>query len=304
MTRLRGVEPAQIIKRFKAFWYGETGTHKTKVSIQFPRPYMIDTEQGATNDQYAQAIRTSEGHHWFTTDLDEIIEEVVALMTERHSFKTLIIDPITVPYNEAVDKAAREIAARAKDPRIDGTEYGRHRAVADRKMKRLFNLLTNLDMNVILTSHAKTKWLRQGDQITEAGTTFDAYSKLEYLFDLVLETQKRGQERWARVMKSRIEAFPEGDTFQFSYPEIARRYGLQVMEKPSEPVVPANDAQIFRLQHLTEVLKIDEGQIARWLTKAGAEEYEDLSTAQAAQLIAWLEAKVTTPEAPVALPAK
>lgn len=293
MPKLRAVEPAKIVKRPKMFWFGETGSWKTRVGIGFPRPYVIDTEQGATNDQYAKTIAAGQGKHWSTTDLDEIIEEVVTLATVPHEFKTLLIDPITTPYNEACDRAARELAAKSKDPSSDGTEFGRHKGIADRKMKRLFNLLTRLDMNVVLTSHLKTKWEKVGDGFKEAGTTFDCYAKLEYLFDLVLEIQKRGKERWGLVRKSRLESFPEGDQFLFSYQEIAQRYGLESMEKATEPIELASPQQVARLEHLTKVLKIDDEQIEKWLDRVNATCFVELPAAAANQLAVWLESKVS-----------
>ena len=44
---LRGVKPEKIQKRLKALFYGNSGVGKTTASINFPKPYLIDTEKGA-----------------------------------------------------------------------------------------------------------------------------------------------------------------------------------------------------------------------------------------------------------------
>lgn len=294
MTALKAVRPEQVAKRAKMFWFGPPNSWKTSVSIQFPSPYLIDTERGAENEQYTQALAKAGGVYLFTTDMDEIIEQVGALLTEKHNYRTIVIDPITVPYAEACDKAARELAAQT--PGTDGTEYGRHKARADRKMKRLCGMLLRLDMNVILTAHAKTKWEKVGDGFKEGGTTFDAYNKLEYLFDLVMETQLRGSEGWAVVRKTRLVRFGIGDSFQFTYANIADRYGLETLERGAEPILLANPERVERLQHLVDTVKLDAEIVQKWLDKADVESFAEMPASIVEKCIAFVEARVSGQE--------
>jgi hypothetical protein len=39
-----------------------------------------------------------------TTDVNEVMQEVKALLTERHDYRTLVIDPITPIFNDLLDK--------------------------------------------------------------------------------------------------------------------------------------------------------------------------------------------------------
>lgn len=48
---LRGVKATKIQKRLKLFLYGPPNSGKTLASIQFSRPYLIDCERGAENDE-------------------------------------------------------------------------------------------------------------------------------------------------------------------------------------------------------------------------------------------------------------
>lgn len=278
---LKGVSPKKIAKRMKALFYGEAGSGKTTAAIQFPAPYLIDTERGATNDQYVEKLSKANGAYFFTCDFEEMLQEVTSLLSEKHNYKTVIIDPLTVLYNDLLDKSAKKLATK-EDPA--GTAFGRHKAEADRKVKHLLNLLLRLDMNVIITSHAKMQW---GDGMVKLGNTFDCYSKLDYLFDLVFEVQKRGKDsRVGVVKKTRHAGFPEGDVFPFSYDEVATRYGREVLERGAVPEVLATEDQVAQLKHCVEVLKIPQDTVDKWLDKADAATFAEMSGEVIAKCIA------------------
>ncbi len=290
---LRAVAPKQVEKRLKLFEFGNAGVGKTFAAIQFPRPYLIDTERGAENEQYVTALEAAGGAYYFTTDLEEIIKEVRALLTEKHEYRTLVIDPLTIPYNNACENAARSLANPAKG--IDGTEFGRHKALADRRVKVLCELLLQLDMNVIITSHAKIKWEKVGDDFKQTGTTFDCYGKLEYLFDLVIEVQKRGMERVGIVRKTRVASFPEGEVFPFNYAKVADMYGREVLERQAVQVELASAEQVARLTQLVEALHIPNEDVEKWMDKANAESFAEFPATVAATAITNLEKKIQTP---------
>lgn len=290
MARLRGIKPEEIKKRFKAFFFGPPSVGKTTAAIQFPSPYLIDTERGAENPQYVKLLQGSNGMYFFTTDFDEIVQEVTALLTERHEFRTLVIDPFTTVYNDLLDKSAKSLATK-EDP--EGMAFGRHKTKADRSVKHLMNLLLRLDMNVIITSHAKVMW---GDNMTKLGMTFDCYAKLEYLFDLVIELQQRGKDRVGVIRKTRIGGFPEGDVFPFSYGEIANRYGRDILERKAVAQVLATAEQIAELERLIKLLNIPEDTTDKWLDKCGAETFAEMPTDAAAKCITFMLAKITEPD--------
>lgn len=281
---LRGKKPEAMEKRLKALFYGAAGVGKTTAAIQFPRPYLIDTERGAENTQYVKLLNDAGGAYFFTTNADELIAEVTSLISEKHEYRTVIIDPLTVVYNDLLDKAAAEV----------GTDFGKHKGPADRTIKHLLTLLLRLDMNVIITSHAKPKWIRTKDAkgkdtVVEEGNTFDCYGRLDYLFDLVFEVQKRGKERVGVVRKTRIESFPEGEVFPFCYAEIANRYGRDVLERNAVPVALATPEQLTELTALLDARK-DGGELAaKWCEKAEAEKLSEIPADAAAKCIAFLK---------------
>lgn len=276
---LRGKQPEAVEKRLKALFYGGAGVGKTTAAIQFPRPYLIDTEKGAENDQYLKALKKAGGAIFQTADFHEVLAEVKTLLSEKHDYKTLIIDPLTVIYNDLLEKADKKV----------GSEFGRHYNEANKSMKILLSLLLKLDMNVIITSHAKNEY---GDGMKVLGTTYDCYKKLDYLFDLVFEIQKRGKERLGIIKKSRIESFPDADNFPFTYDTIADKYGRKVLERDAVPVELASDKQVKELNRLIELLSVPKENIDKWLSKADAEDFSEMNQQEIQKCIDYLQSKI------------
>jgi DNA polymerase III delta prime subunit len=262
---LRGVKPTKVEKRLKALFYGSAGVGKTTAAINFPRPYLIDTEKGAVNDGYIEILEAGGGNVFQTSDFDDLISEVKALLTTKHEFKTLIIDPMTIVYNDLLDKAAEKV----------GTEFGRHYGEANKKMKHLCNLLLRLDMNVIITTHAKNEY---GTNLSVLGQTYDCYKKLDYIFDLVFEIQKRGTDRVGVVKKTRVKTFADNESFPFSYEDIAEKYGKDCLEKDAVAEVLASEEQINEINRLIELLKVDDETVKKWLKKAESDTFEEMNS--------------------------
>ncbi len=277
----RAKPPEAIQIRLKLFMFGPPGTRKTTAAIQFPKSYIIDGERGAEN--YGKLIANSGSVLFQTTDIDEVIAEVKALLTEKHDYRTLVIDPITPIYEDLLAKCEKKV----------GTEFGRHYGEANKSMKRLANLIMALDMNVIVTSHAKAEY---GDGMKKIGFTFDGWKRLDYLFDLVIELRKVGSaeltERKAVVVKTRIDAFPDGDEFEWSYEAVKNRYGADIIEKHASTITLASPEQIQRIKGLLESVKLPEGLADKWLTKAGAESWEDMKAVDVTKCIDYIEKRL------------
>lgn len=252
---------------------------KTTAAIQFPRPYLIDTEKGAENDEYTALLEKQGGVIYQTSDYEELIQEVKSLLTETHEYKTLIIDPLTTIYNSMLDRAADKV----------GTEFGRHYSEANKYMQKLLHLLLRLDMNVIITAHAKNEY---GENMKVLGQTFDCYKKLDYLFDLVIEIQKRGKQRMGIVKKTRIKAFDELESFSFSYDTIAKKYGKSILEKDAVAQSLATPDQVKRINHLIAILKIEPDVFNKWLDKAQASSFDEMEESQIVKCIEALEKKL------------
>lgn len=245
MAKLRGKKPEDRKQRLKLLLSGPAGVGKTTAAIQMPRPYLIDTEAGSVH--YGDIIEKSGGAVFESSDIDDVINEVRTLYTEKHDYLTLVIDPITTLFNNAVDEAEKRV----------GNEFGRHYGEANKKFKRLCSLLTGIDMNVIITAHEKNEY---GEDMKVIGKTFDGYKKLDYIFDLWLQlNRERGQkERTATVFKTRLTEFEDQSVFPWSYQQIAKRYGTDRLEKGTKPQALADESQLATFNRLLSRLTDDE----------------------------------------------
>ena len=276
---LRGKKPEAIEKRLKMLMYGAAGVGKTTTAISFPAPYLIDTEKGAENDQYIEILNKQGGVVFQSNVFEEIVQEVLALLSEDHPYKTLIIDPITTVYNDLLESCANEV----------GTEFGRHYGEANKRMKHLMNLLLRLDMNVIVTAHAKNEY---GDNLAVLGQTFDGYKKLDYLFDLVIEIQKAGATRYGMVKKSRMSQIEELERFEFSYDILANKFGKKKIEKDAVKQELATPEQIDRIEKLIDLLNISEEVYKKWWKKAKANTWTEFEAKDIQKCIDLLESKI------------
>jgi hypothetical protein len=274
---LRARKPEAVTKRLKLFMFGPAGVGKTTAAIQFPKSYIIDCERGT--DNYDKLITESGSAVFQTTDINEAIQEVKSLLTERHDYRTLVIDPITTIYNDLLEKCEHKV----------GTDFGRHYGEANKTMKRLANLILALDMNVIITAHAKTEY---GQNLAKLGYTFDGWRQLDYWFDLVVELGKKGKRRVARVSKTRIESFPDEDTFEWNYEAIKRRCDVAMLEKEATAVQLAQPEQVREIKELLSLVRLPEGTVEKWFAKAGVDLWEDMPADSVAKCIDYVKGRL------------
>jgi hypothetical protein len=276
---LRARKPEAVTKRLKLFMFGPAGVGKTTAAIQFPNSYIIDCERGTEN--YDQLITDSGSAVFQTTDIHDVIAEVKALLTERHDYRTLVIDPITTVYNDLLEKSEARV----------GADFGRHYGAANKEMKRLANLIMALDMNVVITAHAKAEY---GQNFSKIGYTFDGWKQLDYWFDLVVELGKKGKKRFAKVTKTRIASFPDEDVFEWSYDAIKARYDSEMLEKQSQAVTLATPEQVGEIKALLSVVRLPEGTTDKWLNKAGVDTWEDMSAETLSKCIDYVKNRLPT----------
>lgn len=263
MTTLKFKKPEIKASRLKVMFYGEMGTGKSICACSFPQTAYIDTEGTTSKVKYAQRIIDNAGQVIETGDFEEILSTVKALMTTKHDFVTLVIDSLTVPYENLIIEMERKV----------GSEFGRHVTAANSKMKQLVNLLLRIDMNVIITCQAKKEY---GGKMEVIGQTYNCYNRLGYMFDLVFEAQVRGDKHVGVVRKSRIDSFPMRDSFDFSYEEIKKRYGSEIMEKAVISEVLATKEQVAELNRLIELFAVPEETSQKWLDKCNCEGFEEM----------------------------
>lgn len=286
MSKLKAVKPKAVQpSKPKFLVYGAAKAGKTWASIDFPSVYFIDTERGATRENYQDKLLKAGGVYvgmeQGSQSFQEVLEQIKALATEKHEYRTLVIDSFTYLFNLEVAKEVERLGEK--------DAFGASKKPAVQKSRQLLMWLDKLDMNVILICHEKPKWAN-GEQI---GVTYDGYDKLDYMLELTLYIQKRGDSRLALVKESRMKEFPMGTQFSWSYTEFAERYGKEVMEENSKPVKLSTEEQLKELVRLIDLFKVEKEEQDRWLTKAGVEKYDEMEAVKVQALIDMLKNKIT-----------
>src|SRR5579862_8412067 len=101
---LKGIKPEIVVaSKPKIMLSGKPGTGKSFFALNAPAPYLIDTEGGATREQYVQKLLKQGGSYLGieqgSQDFAEVINQVRELATTKHAYKTLIIDSFSKLYN-------------------------------------------------------------------------------------------------------------------------------------------------------------------------------------------------------------
>lgn len=281
-TKLKAVDPKSAEpSKPKIIIFGKPGVKKTWISLDFPTTYYIDTEGGANLEAYTDKLKKSGGLYFGpeqgSQNFEEVIEQVKALATENHNFKTLVIDSKSKIFNIEIASEMERLG--------DKDAFGASKKPAVAKTRRLVNWLDRLDMTVILICHEKPVWAND----KQVGVTFDGYDKLEYELHLCLNIVKIGTESKAFVKKSRLPGFSDASSFNWTYEEFANRYGKDVLESTAKTIVLATPEQVQQLKALIDVVKLPEGQEKKWLDKAKADSYDEMDSDKIAAIINYIK---------------
>lgn len=289
-SKLKAVDPkAAEPSKPKILLYGKPGVGKTWFSLDFPGVYYIDTEGGADLNHYTDKLKKSGGVYFGpdqgSLDFQTVIEQIQALATEKHSFKTVVIDSISKIFALEIQKEAERLG--------DKNAYGADKKAAIAYMRKLVSWLTRLDMNVIIIAHEKALWGMANGERTEIGVTFDAWDKLEHELHLALNVFKQGKEYKARVTKTRLDGggykFPPAEVFVLSYTEFTNRYGKEVVEGDVKQITLATPEQLNSLKFLFETVKLPEGQEEKWLKAGNAESWTEMDSEKVEKIIDYIK---------------
>lgn len=297
-SRLRAVTPtAAEPSKPKVLIYGKPGVGKTWATLDFPNCFYIDTEGGANMRHYTEKLAAGGGMYLGpeqgSTDFATVLDQIQALATEKHDFRTLALDSVSHLFNTEIAAAQDRIAAAGNKD-----EYGASKKPAVSLMRRAVMWLDRLDMNVIMIAHAKDEYglNARGDREV-IGSTFDCWDKLEYILHLALLIEKQGPSRTARVRKSRLLGFPDADRFPWSYDDFADRYGREIIEGEVKQIVVATEAQIAALRSAMSRVRMPDDWLEKCLRRGKAERVEDLSTEAIQAMIDMAEKRALTGEA-------
>ena len=277
-------------KRLKLFLWGDSGVGKTTLSLQFPSPAVIDLEGGT--DLYGDSFKFDVLR---VNTPDEIMAAVDWLLTSKHSYKTLVIDPVTIYWDALQKKWSDIFLKRNKGSKGHKFEFydlqPRDWMTVKAEFKEFIRKLIALEMNVIVTAREKTKYADNAF-MKAVGETFDGEKSLPYLFDTIVRMKVDPKGRHVGVsIKDRSNKLPR-EEFDCSYATFEKLFGKKSLNQEAQPVLKASEAQKTKLKQYIEQFKMTPAQLTKRLAAYGAEGLDDLTEKDAAVIISKLEAAI------------
>lgn len=217
LTFEKSTEP--VARKLKVLIYGAPKMGKTWFSIHAPAPLVIDTE--SSTDAYrgrpdmppfsvAKSAQPSE-----IIPVLEQLQGAGYIKAGKQTLKpeTIVIDSFSVLWQvrqEAGQKLAETRAKRAgKSPDEAKVAFGDW-SVIKKPINRLYNLLINMPVHVIITAREKDLYDEDTNQPKKIGHAPDIERNAPYVFDLVLRLVIENGARVGIVEGSRFAEFPPG----------------------------------------------------------------------------------------------
>jgi hypothetical protein len=277
-------------KRLKLLIYGEPGTGKTITSLSMPKPVVIDMEKGTQlygGDFEFDVLPASTP--------DEVRDAVDWLLSNKHDYRTLIIDPITIYWSAQQDKWNDIFKLRKQTGagfKFEFYEFQpRDWMTLKAEGKALLRMLSRLDMNVVCTAHRKDLLDKN---MSKTGTTYDGMKGIDYFFDVVLELSKDSKGKFmGNIVKDRTNTFPEG-TFPMSYPVIEKAMGTEILTREATPIPYATADQRDKLETYFVMFTMEPKAIKKMLARWDTNSMDELTEETATELLAKFDEKHET----------
>lgn len=271
--KLRARKPEVKEARLQTLIYSGEGVGKTHFCCSFPDTYYIDTEGLDKYPHLVKMLKDNGGDMVYLTELSDIIDEVKALLSTKHNYKTLVIDSISFPYGWLSQMEADRLSKKGAGS--EGTEFGANLAKAKRLTFQLGILLSRLDMNVIVTAHEKVKY----EKGVEIGSTYDITDKMAYAIGAVWNLKQIGKSRKLFIKKSRYPLMQAGDTLDFDdgYEVIKSIFGEIIFKREAKIEELATKDQIDRFIHFKNLLHLTDEEVNKMLTTGKATALEELT---------------------------
>lgn len=232
---------SNLPKRLKLLLWGDSGTGKTTLALQFPKPVVIDLE--GSSDLYGDkfvfdVLRAN--------DPDDVMKSIDWLLTNKHDYSTLVIDPITI-YWESLQKKWSDIFLKrnkgGKGHRFEFYDLQvRDWMTIKAEFKEFIRKIKSLDMNIIITAREKAKYKDSGFMVAD-GETFDGEKSLQYEFDTVVRCFKDAKGNFTGMtVKDRNEKLPA--TFALDYALFSDLFNADKLSRPAITIEPATKDQV------------------------------------------------------------
>lgn len=231
------VSATKVPRRVKAFFYGPTGSRKTITALKFPKPAVVDLEDGTKwyADQFSFDVVPD------VKDFATYVGVIDYLATGNHPYLTFVTDPSTIVW-ELLQKQwsdtfiTRNIGGKGFKFDFYNMQPGDWKHVKA-EWKDTMKRLMDLDMHVIFTARVADLFADGGEMMRKIGERPDGEKNVRYYFDIVLRLDVNGQgETIATVEKDRTNKLPK-EPFKLEYDIIEQAFGKEYLFREVDPTL-------------------------------------------------------------------
>ncbi|MFT0832570.1 AAA family ATPase [Streptococcus agalactiae] len=185
------------------FIYGETMSGKSFLANEFPSPFIINTDGNAeANSVPAHQLRNIKDSTGKITNsvIDQIGEILLALQTQKHTYKTVVIDVI----DDVIEMIKMAVCNEFNVKSLSEIPYGKGYDYFNQVVTEMVLDLKSLPMNVIYISRQISEYDEQGKVTKDKPSLKDKYVNLiNGNSDLMIQTEKIGRNYTRTVERKR-----------------------------------------------------------------------------------------------------
>lgn len=228
-------DPKLKIARPRIFLWGPPGAGKTRCALSLGNVALIDLEKGSQyyKDEFRFDLMEPK-------TFEDILVAVRWLATNKHSYNTLVIDPITIAWDMCQEEFLIRKRQRKNDPYAEITG-GDWKTVKPR-YKSLMDLLCKIDMNVVAIARSGKNYVADGGELLKVDKDDPEAAQAEkntaYIMDTELQlkaVRSNGNVRFMATMrKDRSNRFPT-TAFEFTKQNIQQYFG-SIVDQESQPM--------------------------------------------------------------------
>lgn len=232
------------------FFYGETMSGKSYLANEFPAPIILNTDGNAEANTVPsiQLVNEKDENGRITKSvISQIGEILLALQTQKHTYKTVVVDVID-DVIEMIKIAVCDELTPAGKPRIKSLSeisYGKGYDFFNQAITEMVIDLKALPMNVIYISRQVSEYDDNGNSTKDKPSLKDKYVNLiNGNSDLMIHTEKVGNNYNREVERKRKKYYMD----QVDDKEILKilstiRGALEPAKAPSKPA-PAKKEEV------------------------------------------------------------
>jgi len=205
--------PAAQTRRYvKAMLWGASGAGKTHLSLQFPRPAVMDLEGSTALFSNRFQFNVME-----TKSYADLLDNLAWLERNPGHFETLVVDPVTVMVESlregrlivAARRSGKDAANLADDVGLTPRDWGDIKA----RFRNYMTRLVNLPMHIVLIARQRPEYA-PGTEMRKIGDRPDSDGVTESYPDIVVQLRMQGSKRTALITKDRSGYLETGKEYK------------------------------------------------------------------------------------------